>query len=545
MDKKETTRLLNNLLEYNKVDINNITATFPDLGNAFMNVVLAIDEEYGSGNIDRTLLRETKKRNFNEFGDSFIGKYLYKPNSKEWYYFDSITNYDEANQRYTFKIYTNNAFSKSNVAEENIWPVKRLEEIVSTKEVEGWKLFTLNVGDKVALPKTKQGVAGVTSGASREASLRGQNYLYIVEIRKNGIILLWYDNIPSNGDFFIIQDFEPYEENEEKLGFKVGDYFTGKNFSTDVKWIKITEILKDKILGIRDDNTLYDLNINRFNENIDSGEFYIIPDPIVVQTKKVDFKEGDRFYVQYSPKELYTIKKINQNDIIIGYTDVAGKYQENARHIKDAQENFDNGVWILSGKSTTPVTSQYSFKVGDSFIYGKDTYTIDNISQGMPQQTDSSGVIKDIVSYKFGPGNKQKNNMWAETLEKDIKDGTCTLVSASTSSVNYVTQWTPEWKARKLRPSPTRKASLENVDALGLGNDGLIYKVEEDKRGVKKWKKTRYSVFNSANRTDFTSRYDLELLYDQLTYENSQLDKNDNEYKENDRLIKLIIKDLQ
>ena len=539
MDKKETTRLLNNLLEYNKVDINNIRATFPDLGNAFMNVVLAIDEEYGSGNIDRTLLRETKKSNFNEFGDSFIGKYLYKPNSKEWYYFDSITNYDEANQRYTFKIYTNNAFSKSNVAEENIWPVKSLEEIVSTKEVEGWKLFTLNVGDKVALPKTKQGVAGVTSGALREASLRGQNYLYIVEIKKIGTILLWYDNIPNKGDFFILQDVEPYEENEEKLGFKVGDYYTSETWIKGA-WVKITDITQDQVNGFDETGKPYLNYTLNFKEKLASGYFKIIPDP----TKKITFKEGDRFYVQYSPKELYTIKKINQNDIIIGYTDVAGKYKENARRIKDAQENFDNGVWILSGKSTTPVTSQYSFKVGDSFIvtkYGKDNYTIDNISQ----QTDSSGVTKDVVSYKFGPGNKQKNNMWAESLEEQIKDGTYTLVSASTSSVNYVTQWTPEWKARKLRPSPTRKASLENVDALGLGNDGLIYKVEEDKRGVKKWKKTGYNVFNSANRTDFTSRYDLELLYDQLTYENSQLDKNDNEYKENDRLIKLIIKDLQ
>lgn len=474
MDKKETTRLLNNLLEYNKVDINNIRATFPDLGNAFMNVLLAIDEEYGSGNIDRTLLRETKKSNFNELGDSFIGKYIYKPNSKEWYYFDSITNYDEANQRYTFKIYTNNAFSKSNVAEEIIWPVKSLEEILSTKEFEGWKLFTLNVGDKVALPKTKQGVAGVTSGALREARLRGQNYLYIVEIKKIGTILLWYDNIPNKGDFFILQDVEPYEENEEKLGFKVGDEFT-------------TELSRQKN---------YTFN--------------------------------------------YVIERIEGDKTVVSWTDQDGK-QVIDYLTKDAQENFDNGVWILSGKSTTPVTSQYSFKVGDSFIYGQDTYTIDNISQ----QTDSSGVTKDVVSYKFGPGNKQKNNMWAESLEKNIKDGTYTLISASTSSVNYVTQWTPEWKARKLRPSPTRKASLENVDALGLGNDGLIYKVEEDKRGVKKWKKTGYNVFNSANRADFTSRYDLELLYDQLTYENSQLDKNDYEYKENDRLIKRIIKDLQ
>jgi hypothetical protein len=59
MDKKETTRLLNNLLEYNRVDINNLKSAFPDVGDAFMNVILAIDEEYGSGNIDKNLLTKT------------------------------------------------------------------------------------------------------------------------------------------------------------------------------------------------------------------------------------------------------------------------------------------------------------------------------------------------------------------------------------------------------------------------------------------------------------------------------------------------------
>jgi hypothetical protein len=537
MDKKETTRLLNNLLEYNKVDINNIRATFPDLGNAFMNVVLAIDEEYGSGNIDRTLLRETKKSNFNEFGDSFIGKYLYKPNSKEWYYFDSITNYDEANQRYTFKTYTNNAFSNSNVAEEINWSKSILEELLNTKEYAGWKLFTLNVGDKVTLPKTKQGVAKFNSGAVKEAKLRGQDYLYIVEIQKGGTIVLWYDNTPGNGDFFIIQDFEPYEE---KLGFKVGDYFRGKKF-VGTKWIKITKILNDEVLGKRDSGGDYHINKATFTDNIKSGEFYIIPDPTISQ---MSFKVGDEFTTEVSRKQNYTynyvIDKIDGDKTVVSWTDQKGKHIVDYL-TKDVQELFDNNKWQLTTKSVyAPLTNQYSFKVGDSFIYSNKEYKIDRIVE----ETDLNGNIYDIVYYK-DVVNRQENSRPADVLEKKIKDGTYTLVSASTSSVNYITQWTPEWKARKLRPSPTRKASLENVDALGLGNDGLIYKVEEDKRGVKKWKKTSYNVFNSNNRADFTSRYDLEMLYDQLTYENSQLDKNDDDYKENDRLIKQIIKDLQ
>jgi hypothetical protein len=535
MDKKETTRLLSNLIQYNTVDINNMITTFPEIGKALMNVISAIDEEYGSGSIDKNLLTpdpttaQTKKVDFKEFGDSFIGKYIYKPNSKEWYYFDSITNYDEANQRYTFKIYTNNAFSKSNVAEEIIWPVKSLEEILSTKEFAGWKLFTLNVGDKVTLPKTKQGVAGFNSGALREARLRGQNYLYIVEIQKNGIIVLWYDNIPANGDFFIMQDLKPYEETDS---FKIGDYFTSKGWKKDA-WAKIKDITQKNINGFDEKNRPYDVDIEDFKTNLKSGYFEIIDDPTVKnltfkvgdefttevsrkqnytynyiidkidgdkvvvawtdqkgkhivdyltkdvqevfdnntwqlvnnQPKKIDFKEGDTFYVQYSPKEIYTIKKINQKDIIIGYTNDAGKYKENARFITDAQENFDNGVWILSGQSNT--------------------------------------------------------------------------------AINYITSWRPDWKAMGLRPSPTRKASLEKVDALGIGNDGLIYKVEEDKRGVKKWKKTGYNVFNSNNRNDFSQpAYDRNLLIDQLNYENSQLDKTDVDYKENEKLIKQVLTEI-
>jgi hypothetical protein len=536
MDKKETTRLLSNLIQYNTVDINNMITTFPEIGKAFMNVISAIDEEYGSGSIDKNLLTpdptaaQTKKVDFKEFGDSFIGKYLYKVGGKEWYYFDSLINYEQQKQIYTFRIYTNAAFSKSNVAEENHWPVKSLEEILSIKEVGGWKLFTLNVGDKVTLPKTKLGVAGYISGALREARLRGQNYLYIVEIQKNGIIVLWYDNIPANGDFFIMQDVEPYEENEEKLGFKVGDYYTSEKW-TKGTWVKITDITQDQVNGLDEKGNPYLNYILNFKKELASGYFKIIPDPTVKnltfkvgdefttevsrkqnytynyiidkidgdkvvvawtdqkgksltnylakdvqelfdkntwqlvnnQPKKIDFKEGDTFYVQYSPKEIYTIKKINQKDIIIGYTNDAGKYKENARFITDAQENFDNGVWILTGQSNT--------------------------------------------------------------------------------AINYITNWRPDWKAMGLRPSPTRKASLGKVDDVGLGNDGIVYEIGEDKKGTKKWKKKGFNYFNPNVRALFTT-YDKNLLIDQLNYENSQLDKTDVDYKENEKLIKQVLTEI-
>jgi hypothetical protein len=544
MDKKETTRLLNNLLEYNKVDINNIRATFPDLGNAFMNVVLAIDEEYGSGNIDRTLLRETKKSNFNEFGDSFIGKYLYKPNSKEWYYFDSITNYDEANQRYTFKIYTNNAFSNSNVAEEINWSKSILEELLNTKEYAGWKLFTLNVGDKVTLPKTKQGVAGFNSGALETARLRGQNYLYIVEIQKNGKILLWPDYIPANGDFFIMQDVEPYEEpptnNQlQNLLFKVGDEFQhyGKGTIFLISAIKGNEI-RISWTGNSGKPKITTYTIKDANQYF-KDKYWILVDKNV-PNKSYSFKVGDEFTTDVSRKLNYTynyiIDKIDGDKVVVAWTDQKGKYLIDYL-AKDAQELFDKGDWILSGKSTTPVTSQYSFKVGDSFTYSNKDYKIDRIVE----ETNANGIIEDIVYYKDIVNSEYSRP--ANVLEKKIKDGTYTLISASTSSANYITSWRPDWKAMGLRPSPTRKASLGKIDDVGLGNDGIVYEIGEDKKGTKKWKKKGFNYFNPNVRALFTT-YDKNLLIDQLNYENSQLDKTDVDYKENEKLIKQVLTEI-
>ena len=416
MDKKETTRLLNNLIQYNRVDINNMKGTFPELGDAFMNVILAIDEEYGSGNIDRTLLRTPAQQpittnDFEEFGKQFVGRFLYKEGGKEWYYFDSLISFDEKRKHYVYAIYTNNAFSKSNVAENITWTKENLEENFKSTGVQGWLPFNLKPGDKVAIPETYKGVKITATTAPvviARAIKKNQDYLYIKDLYdiRNGqyYLVLTNDLNEVGGDFFIMQDVKPYKQ------------------------------------------------------------------------------------------------------------------------------------------STQIPQSQYSFKEGDSFKYGNDEYKIEKIYE----ETNSNGIIKDVVDFTYG---KAKNSIDANILEEKIKKGIYTLVPNNINkpnvSVNYITQWTPDWKARGLRPSPTRKASLEKVDALGLGNDGIIYKVEEDKKGVKKWKKTGYTKFNGNNRDDFSSKYDLELLYDQLVYENTQLDSTDIDYKENEKLISIIINKLK
>jgi hypothetical protein len=483
MDKKETTRLLNNLIQYNRVDINNMKGTFPELGDAFMNVILAIDEEYGSGNIDRTLLRTPVAQpiatdDVEEFGKQFVGRFLYKPGGKEWYYFDSLISQkkiDEINQDFVYKNYSNTAFSKSNVPEEILWTKANLTENFKDTGAAGWLPFNLKAGDKVAIPETQQGVKIITATIPtiiNRALKKNQDYLYVnslYDILNNKYYLSLSDGLNGQQeDIFIMQDVKPYKQATASR-IQVGEYFKGKKWRSD-EYVKVTKIEKDingdeTVFGVHEKGEDYKLDLDSVNDFFSSGEFYFIPPPKnAVQNKKVDFKEGDIFYYNGS-KELYTIKKIKQNDIIIGYTNAKGGYNENARTIKDAQENFDTGVWILSGKSNT--------------------------------------------------------------------------------AVKYITQWTPDWKARGLRPSPTRKASLEKMDALGLGNDGIIYQVDADKRGVKKWKKTGFTRFNGNNRDDFSSKYDLELLYDQLVYENTELDSTDIEFKENEKLITTIINQLK
>jgi hypothetical protein len=405
MDKKETTRLLNNLLEYNRVDINNLKSAFPDVGDAFMNVILAIDEEYGSGNIDKNLLTKT------------------------------------------------------------------------TSEL---TLSDFKVGDKVKIPKSKLGVVGdeLYFNSVVNALTNKQDFLYITRLgdtldKRQRINLWWEKDGKGTGDIFSIQDVVPYEEPSTNN-----------------------------------------------------------------QTQNLLFKVGDEFQ-HYGKGTIFLISAIKGNKIDIKWTDNKGKSRIANYTIEDANQYFRDKDWVLVDKNVP--NKSYSFKVGDSFRYASDIYKIEKIYE------ESN---KDAISFIDTTGNiGVQNTMWASTLEDFIKDGTYTLLPAPTSSatttINYITNWRPDWKAMKLRPSPTRKASLENDDALGLGNDGIIYEIATDKNGTKKWMKTKYTPHNKKIRDDFSQIYDRNMLIDQLSYENSQLDKTDIGYKENERLIKQVLTEIQ
>ena len=422
MDKKETTRLLNNLLEYNRVDINNLKSVFPDVGDAFMNVILAIDQEYGSGNIDRNLLKTPPLQTV-----IYDNVQALKPTSSDF-----------------------------------------------------------KVGDKVKIPKSKLGVVGdeLKFNSVQSALANGQDFLYITRLGdpndKNQRIQLWWKT-DTSGDIYSIKDLVPYDE------------------------------------------------------------------PVTNnQTQNLPFKVGDEFQ-QYGRGTVFVISAIIANRVDISWTDSNGKKDLTSYDIKDAITYFNDKSWILVDKNIP--NKSYSFKVGDSFRYSSDTYEIEKIYK---ENTFDMVSYRQTTGVPIGQKLFPKSEIFASSLEDYIKRGVYTLIPATTSptsssatTINYITNWRPEWKAIGLRPSPTRKASLEKSDALGLGNDGIIYEIATDKNGTKKWKKTRYNLFNETIRREFSQIYDRNMLIDQLNYENSQLDKTDDDYKENEKLIKKVLTEVQ
>lgn len=76
--------------------------------------------------------------------------------------------------------------------------------------------------------------------------------------------------------------------------------------------------------------------------------------------------------------------------------------------------------------------------------------------------------------------------------------------------------WSSDWKARGLRPSPSRSASQENPNALAVGNDSQLYEIKTDKNGTQKWSKYKRLTIEEVSPTSITNRGDLLLAIDIL-----------------------------
>jgi hypothetical protein len=84
-----------------------------------------------------------------------------------------------------------------------------------------------------------------------------------------------------------------------------------------------------------------------------------------------------------------------------------------------------------------------------------------------------------------------------------------TVKALSMSDYINLADWTPKWKSRGDRPSPTRSASAEKVNTIGVGNDGQIYVVREDKNGVKRWTKAKTLTVEDVSPKAIDSKDDL------------------------------------
>jgi len=92
----------------------------------------------------------------------------------------------------------------------------------------------------------------------------------------------------------------------------------------------------------------------------------------------------------------------------------------------------------------------------------------------------------------------------------------------------YFSAWRPDWKDKKKRPSVQRKASFEQDGAIGMGYDGYLYKVKENKAGVKQWK-VYMNYFDDTNASYLTNPIDIKVAIDQLEYAatDTNLDRDD------------------
>jgi hypothetical protein len=159
---------------------------------------------------------------------------------------------------------------------------------------------------------------------------------------------------------------------------------------------------------------------------------------------------------------------------------------------------------------------------------------------------DLAGSVGKIWDYDFGNGYeiyreiekanstllKVNNPSTTTTTPKPAKTQT-KPTSKALSMADYIdiADWTPKWKSRGDRPSPTRSASAEKLNNIGVGNDGQIYIIKEDKNGVKRWTKGKTLTIDSVSPKSIDDKNDLlravAILQDMLDQSQGAFDKDE------------------
>ena len=138
-----------------------------------------------------------------------------------------------------------------------------------------------------------------------------------------------------------------------------------------------------------------------FIEKIKGIEPTPIPEPELQE--ELPFKEGDRFKIMINPAIIYTIVKIDDETIKLGFIGEDGNiYDMNTPlPIQDAKESFEKGEWVLLEDEELPFKVGDRYKITTTFLYSKDkTFTIESIN-----------FREDDVTSSFIDTNNQKKDV--------------------------------------------------------------------------------------------------------------------------------------
>lgn len=136
------------------------------------------------------------------------------------------------------------------------------------------KKKAFKVGDKVKIPKTKQGAPNVCYHAKSQVA-KDRGFLYIVDIRHSGVLVLNSKCNTYDGNYYNASDLELYEE---EYVAQLGDLVEILDTPHVRSWWK-----GDEAIGKR---FIIDLPVKRFNQDLTSALN-------LANTYGINFKKGD------------------------------------------------------------------------------------------------------------------------------------------------------------------------------------------------------------------------------------------------------------
>ena len=348
MNKKETTKELNDFIVYNSEDILNLYNKEPELGNAFNLLLNALSKEYGSGENIEIKQPETQLEIQPEIKPKAVKAEIkvgdfYRIVNQEGYI--NITEINPPYIKYIdrkSKLYTDN-----------------YNKILTALEQNGLKKIP-GIGEKVKIPLTKsEGSEIQDSQVVKRAKALGQNYLYVKEIINNKISLVEVYTPGAGGDYFSLSkdNIELYEEPKQ---FKEGD--------------------KVKIPKTKYGNTLIDFQVIKEAKSKNQDFLYISEiDGDKVELADDKYKTGIYFLFSKDNIELYEEPKQSVTNFKVGdkvklpLTKSAGalSYDESAV-IRNAKKNNQDYAFVSKIDKDVIGLMSADMKYTDSFSISKD-----------------------------------------------------------------------------------------------------------------------------------------------------------------------------